>query len=392
MIKRTLQQGLLQALEEFPAVTLIGPRQVGKTTLSQQVAQQMTATVFDLENPRHRMVLEDPLASLEDLSDQLVIIDEAQRMGDLFPVLRVLIDQDRRPGRFLLLGSAAPNLRRQSAESLAGRLQTLQLYPLRLAEVDEQSQDKLWLRGGLPPAFLAESNHKAMTWRQAYLRDLVERDLRLLGFDLSPERMRRFILMLAHLHGQLWNASQLARSLGIGATTAGRYLDIIQQTLLVRRINPYYRNLGKRLTKSPKVYLADSGLLHALLGISDKLELFAHPVAGASWEGFVLQQIAAQLPDSWETSFWRTAAGAEIDLLLLKNGEPQIAVEIKLNSSKPKPRRGFYQACDDLQIEQRWVVYPGSEIFLLSQEVQILPLPEALRRLEEQTGTTANGI
>jgi uncharacterized protein len=340
-------------------------------------------SVFDMENPQHRLMLEDPMTVLSELSGELVVIDEAQRMEELFPVLRVLIDQDRRPGRFLLLGSASPDLRRQSAESLAGRNKTLVLHPLTIVEVGSANKNQLWIRGGFPLSFTAKDNVYSMEWRQSYLKDLVERDLRLLGFDLPPERMRRFILMLAHLHGQLWNASQLARSLGIGTTTAGRYLDVMQQTLLVKRLDPYYVNLGKRLTKSPKVYLADSGLLHALLNVESKLDLLAHPVAGASWEGFVLQQLDAVLPVNWEVSFWRTTAGAEIDLLILRNNEPFIAIECKVNATNPRPSRGYYQACDDLNIENRWVIYPGEKRLPLPYDTEVISLPDALARMND---------
>lgn len=321
------------------------------------------------------------MATFSELRDQLVIIDEAQRMPDLFPILRVLIDENRRAGRFLLLGSASPDLRRQSAESLAGRLQTLVLHPLNLRETSPENQDALWMRGGLPPSYLAENDSSSLEWRDAYLRDLVERDLRLLGFDLPPDRMRRFVLMLAHLHGQLWNASQLARSLGMGASTAERYLSAMQQTLLVRRLEPFHANLGKRLTKAPKIYLADSGLLHGLLGIRSKLKLLENPAAGTSWEGFVLQQIDASLPFGWDATFWRTAAGAEIDILLLDHGRPAIAIEAKLNATHPKPARGFYQACDDLAIERRWIVYPGSERIPLAGGAEVISLAECLTRL-----------
>jgi uncharacterized protein len=381
MINRDLLSAVKYALEHFPAVTMIGARQVGKTTLALQLSADIGGSVFDMENPQHRLMLEDPMTVLSELRGELVVIDEAQRMEELFPVLRVLIDQDRRPGRFLLLGSASPDLHRQSAESLAGRNKTLVLHPLTIAEVGSANKDKLWIRGGFPLSFTAGDNVYSMEWRQAYLKDLVERDLRLLGFDLPPERMRRFILMLAHLHGQLWNASQLARSLGIGTTTAGRYLDVMQQTLLVKRLSPYYVNLGKRLTKSPKVYLADSGLLHALLNVESKLDLLAHPVAGTSWEGFVLQQLDAVLPVNWEISFWRTAAGAEIDLLILRNNKPFIAIECKVNATNPRPSRGYYQACDDLNIENRWVIYPGEKRLPLPHDSEVIPLSDALVRM-----------
>jgi predicted AAA+ superfamily ATPase len=326
------------------------------------------------------------MGALGGLDDTLVIIDEAQRMPALFPVLRVLVDANRRPGRFFLLGSASPDVRRQSAESLAGRAQTLVLRPLALDEVGGQAQlGKLWMRGGFPEAFLAGSDPASMEWRDAYLRDLVDRDLRLLGFDLPPERMRRFMLLLAHLHGQLWNASELARALGIGANTAARYLDTICQTLLVRRLEPYYKNLGKRLVKAPKIYLADSGLAHALLGIPDKPALLGHPAQGASWEGFVLQHLDACLPAGWDVAFWRTSAGAEIDFLLLKNGRPEVAIEAKASETHPKPARGFHQGCEDLNIsmKRRWLVYPGGEPLALPQGAEILPLEECLNRIRQ---------
>ncbi len=381
MIPRHLEQKIHQALARFPAVTMVGARQTGKTTLARKIADHVGGVVFDLENPRHRLALEDPMATLGGQANRLVVIDEAQRMEDLFPALRVLIDEDRRPGRFLLLGSASPDLRRQAAESLAGRNQTVILHPLSLPETGPAHQDRLWLRGGFPPSFGAIDDATSLAWRTAYMADLVERDLRLLGFDLPPERMRRFLLMLAHLHGQVWNGSQLARSLGIGATTAGRYLDAMLQTLLVRRVMPFFTNLGKRLVKSPKVFLADSGLLHALLNLEARLDLQTHPVIGASWEGFVLQQVEAILPRGWETSFWRTSAGAEIDLLLLRQGQPFVAIECKANISHPRPAKGFFLACDDLSIKHRWIVYPGEETIALGQENEALPLAEALNRI-----------
>ncbi|AWI10718.1 hypothetical protein CKA38_14320 [Ereboglobus luteus] len=386
MLARKLEKNIRSALSRFPVVTLVGARQSGKTTLADKIAGDLALRVhfYDLEDPRHALAMEDPLSALGAFEDKLVIIDEAQRMPSLFPVLRVLVDANRRPGRFLLLGSASPDLRRQSAESLAGRVQTLVLRPLTLDEVGGQARlDTLWARGGFPEAFLSADDDTSMEWRNAYLRDLVERDLSLLGFDLPPERMRRFMLLLAHLHGQLWNASSLARTLGIGTNTASRYLDAMSQTLLVRRLEPYYRNLGKRLTKSPKIYLADSGLAHALLGIPDKTALLGHPSLGASWEGFVLQHLDASLPAGWDVAFWRTAAGAEIDFLLLKNGQPEVAIEAKANATHPKPARGFHQGCDDLKINRRWLVSPGNETLALPQGVEVLPLAECLARVRE---------
>ena len=379
-IPRSAQNSVLAALAQFPAVALVGPRQCGKTTLVRMLDPSPAPVFFDLEDPRDRLILEDPLRALQ--VGELVVIDEAQRMPELFPVLRVLIDRNRRPGQFLLLGSATPDLRRQSAESLAGRLLTLELTPFTAQEVvpNRFSLEVLWERGGFPLSLLAATSEQSVLWRQQYVRDITERDLRLLGFDLPPARMYRFLQMLAHNHGQLWNASQLARSLEVGATTAGRYLDVIQQTYLVRCLPPYLRNTGKRLTKSPKVYIRDSGILHSLLALQSREQVLGHPVAGYSWEGFAVEQFAAVLPLGWELAFWRTAAGAEIDLLLLHGNHPIIAAEMKMNTTNPRPGRGFYEGCKELAPREKWVIYPGDEPLALPNGVLALPLAEAVER------------
>ena len=379
-IPRSAQNSVLAALAQFPAVALVGPRQCGKTTLARMLDPSPAPVFFDLEDPRDRLILEDPLRALQ--VGELVVIDEAQRMPELFPVLRVLIDRNRRPGQFLLLGSATPDLRRQSAESLAGRLLTLELTPFTAQEVVPNlfSLEVLWERGGFPLSLLAATSEQSFLWRQQYVRDITERDLRLLGFDLPPARMYRFLQMLAHNHGQLWNASQLARSLEVGATTAGRYLDVIQQTYLVRCLPPYLRNTGKRLTKSPKVYIRDSGILHSLLALQSREQVLGHPVAGYSWEGFAVEQFAAVLPLGWELAFWRTAAGAEIDLLLLHGNHPIIAAEMKMNTTNPRPGRGFYEGCKELAPREKWVIYPGDEPLALPNGVLALPLAEAVER------------
>ena len=379
-IPRSAQNSVLAALAQFPAVALVGPRQCGKTTLVRMLDPSPAPVFFDLEDPRDRLILEDPLRALQ--VGELVVIDEAQRMPELFPVLRVLIDRNRRPGQFLLLGSATPDLRRQSAESLAGRLLTLELTPFTAQEVVPNlfSLEVLWERGGFPLSLLAATSEQSFLWRQQYVRDITERDLRLLGFDLPPARMYRFLQMLAHNHGQLWNASQLARSLEVGATTAGRYLDVIQQTYLVRCLPPYLRNTGKRLTKSPKVYIRDSGILHSLLALQSREQVLGHPVAGYSWEGFAVEQFAAVLPLGWELAFWRTAAGAEIDLLLLHGSHPIIAAEMKMNTTNPRPGRGFYEGCKELVPREKWVIYPGDEPLALPNGVLALPLAEAVER------------
>ncbi len=379
-----LTHTIRQALDESPVTALLGPRQCGKTTLARQFLTDRRVHFYDLEDPTDRFALEDPLFALERHQDELVIIDEAQRMPELFPVLRVLVDRNRKPGRFLLLGSATPHSRRQSAESLAGRIITLELTPFLAQEVvpEYTGLDTLWMRGGFPPSLQAGSDAVSLQWRINYLRDVVERDLGLLGFRLPPDGMWRFLQMLAHNHGQLWNKTQLAKSLDIGATTAGRYLDAIGQTMLVRRLLPFHKNLGKRLIKSPKVYIRDTGILHALLGIGNQDQLLGHPVRGSSWEGLVIEHLLSVLPLGWEPSFWRTSGGSEIDLLLTAGNEVKIAVEIKAGPA-PRPSRGFHQGCNDLQPREQWVVYPGDRVIPCGRHATVaLPLPEAIRRLE----------
>ncbi|MCK5545451.1 MAG: ATP-binding protein [Desulfobulbaceae bacterium] len=388
MITRQLYKTVEKSLQGSPVTAIIGPRQCGKTTLARQFIKEPRVHFFDLENPADHFALEDPVFALQQYHDELVIIDEAQRMPDLFPAIRVLVDQNRKPGRFLLLGSATPDLRRQSAESLAGRIVTLELTPFLKHEVasDTDSLDKLWVYGGFPPSYLADSDTSSLQWRIHYLRDVVERDLGLLGFNLPPERMWRFLQMLAHNHGQLWNKAQLARSLDIGATTAGRYLDAIQQTLLVRRLQPFHKNLGKRLIKSPKVYVRDTGLLHALLGLKNREQLLGHPVKGNSWEILVIEHLASCLPLGWELAFWRTSGGSEIDLLMISGGKVEIAVEIKVGLT-PRPGRGFYQGCKDLQPAEEWVIYPGERIIPLNKgKTIVLPIMEAISRLRRHEG------
>ena len=389
MIHRALLDLLIARLNQSPAVALHGARQTGKTTLATQVGRQLDAVYFDLEDPQHYDLFADPVSLINQHRHRLVIIDEAQRRPELFPLLRVAIDRDRRPGRFLLLGSASPDLSRQRAESLAGRVSIVDLPPLTLQEVTAAgiTRDALWLRGGFPKSLLAETDESSMQWRRDYLRDFFDRDLRLLGFDLAPERARRCFLMLTHVHGQLWNASQLSRSLDVSAHTANRYLDALCQTYLVRRLVPHFANIGKRLRKAPKVYLADTGLLHALLGIPNKDALLHHPAAGFSWEGFVVEQVAALLPFGWELSFWRTSGGSEIDILLLNAAQPAIAIEAKLGETNPRPRRGFHQACADLQIPNRWLVYPGHQSYELDGNYHLLPLSEMLERLRGIVGS-----
>lgn len=377
MIARRLLPQLDQALDEVPAVCLLGPRQVGKTTLALQVAESRHGLYVDLESEQDRARLTEPELYLGQRLDRLVVLDEVHRTPDLFPVLRGLIDRARRDGqgngRYLLLGSAALGLLRQSGESLAGRVRFLELTPFTVQEPTGRAPDTLWVRGGFPGSLLAASAEQSLRWRRDFLRTYLERDIPQFGPRLAAETLRRFWTMLAHRQGAPLNVAELARSIGMDARTATRYLDLLVDLLLVRRLAPWHANLGKRLVKAPRLYLRDTGLLHALLGITDLEALLGHPVAGASWEGFAIEALLAGAPDGIEVYYYRTSGGAEIDLLLVLPGGERWAVEIK-RSAVPRPERGFHAACLDLAPARRFVVYPGSERYPLTAEVEAVPL------------------
>lgn len=361
----------------FPAVALLGPRQVGKSTLARSIVK--AGDVFlDLERPADLARLRDAEAYLATVSDRLVVIDEAQRMPELFPVLRVLIDQDRRPGRFLLLGSAAPSLRRQAAESLAGRIEYLELAPFSLDEVGvtPENRQRLLLRGGFPESFLASSDQASLRWRRAFIRTFLEQDIPQLGIRVPAMQLHRFWSMLAHLHGQLWNASQVAASLGATPPTMRHWLDILSDTFMLRILPPWHTNQGKRLVKSPKIYLRDSGLLHALLGIDSLDALFGHPVAGAAWEGMVIEHLIGAARADEQAFFYRTAAGAEVDLVLA-SARHRRAFEIKFGLA-PKLGKGYHQALADLGIALGEVVYTGSERYRLADDAVATDLAGAI--------------
>jgi predicted AAA+ superfamily ATPase len=371
------QQAVVESrLAQFPAVALLGPRQVGKTTLAQAVAaKHPDAVLLDLERESDRAALEQPELLLPPLRDKLVVVDEVQRAPALFAALRPEIDAERRTGRFLLLGSASGELLRQSGESPAGRISYVELAPLLAAELpaDLQTLQTLWLRGGYPLSLLAANDAQSLQWRQDFLRTFLERDLPMLGPRVPAEAMRRFWTMLAHLQGQLFNASQLGQALGGAShTTATRYLDALVDTMMLRRLAPHLANVGKRLVKSPKVYVRDSGLLHALLGLGRVTDLQGHPVAGASWEGFVVEQVAAALPPGTQMGFYRTAAGAELDLVV-DLGQRKVGVEIKF-SAAPKPARGFWQSLQDLAVDEAYVVAPVARRYPLAPGVEVLPV------------------
>ncbi len=386
-IERSLYPKLLESLKTFPVVGLVGPRQVGKTSLARQLVADLSQTkdpsdpsavMLDLERPSDLAKLTEPELFLEPLANRLVVLDEVQLRPDLFPVLRALVDAQRTLGRFLILGSAAPALIQHSSETLAGRIEFLELAPLNLAEVAVKEASPnvaqtLWSRGGFPDSYLARSDAASMRWREAFVRSYLERDIPQLGIRISAATLRRFWLMLAHYHGQLWNASTLAGSLGVSAPSVRHYLDILESTFMVRVLQPYSANLGKRLVKSPKVYLRDSGLLHALLNLPDHDALLGHPVLGASWEGWVIEQILAQAPDGTRPYFYRTASGNELDLLLELPGGALCAVEIK-HSAAPKVGKGFNEALDALKLDTGFVIAQVDAPYPLSQRAQVLPL------------------
>lgn len=366
MFGRHLSPYLEAALADSPAVVLLGARQVGKTTLARQIGEgrEPHGVYLDLERPSDRQKLTDPEAYLSLQQNKLVILDEVQHMPELFPVLRSLIDEGRRAGlaagRFLLLGSASGELLRQSDESLAGRVAYLELSPLHCLEVDAEHQANLWVRGGFPASLLASSAPKSLAWRQNLISTYLERDLPSYGARLPAQTLRRLWTMLAHKQGDLLDVSQLAKGLLIDAKTVHRYLDMLSDLMLLRQILPWHSNVGKRLVKSPKVYVRDSGLLHALLGLTTLDDVLAHPVMGNSWEGFAIETLLTASAPLMQHGYYRTSNGAEIDLVIDIPGDGLWAIEIK-KSPSAKPRKGFYTACQDLQPTQRFLVHNGHD-------------------------------
>lgn len=385
MIPRWAEGRLRQALSEAPAVCLLGPRQSGKTTLALALAEEFRAVYLDLESPQDLAKLQDPEAYLGLHLGRLVILDELHRMPSLFPVLRAMIDRARRAGYpaglYLLLGSASLDLARGVSETLAGRVRFVELTPFFVLEEHGASIDQLWLRGGFPPSLLAPDDGQSFRWRQDLIRTYLERELRQYDVRLPAETLRRLWTMLAHLQGGLLNLAELARSTGLDGRTVSRYVDLFCDLFLLRRLPPWHAHVGKRLVKSPKLYVRDSGLVHALLGIRTMEELLGHPVAGPSWEGFVIENLAACAPEGTELYFYRTAAGAEIDLLLRLPGHRQPwAVEVKRGLA-PRIEKGFRLARADVQPERCFVVYGGSERFPLSEGIEAIPLVDLCTEL-----------
>jgi hypothetical protein len=384
MFTRHLLPLLTEELQHSPAVALLGPRQSGKTTLALEAAKSIPSLYLDLESERDRAKLAQAELYLSDHLDKLVILDEVHRAPHLFPVLRGLIDQARRAGRragqYLLLGSAALDLLQQSGETLAGRIAYLELGPLKLLETGATRHDALWLRGGFPESLSAPSDARSLRWRQNFIRTYLERDIPQFGPRIAADTLRRFWTMLAHHQGGLLNVTQLARNLGVDVKTAQSYIDLLCALLLVRRLPPWHANIGKRLVKSPKVYVRDSGLVHALLDIETKESLLSHMVLGASWEGFCIENLLSCAPASVQAYFYRTSGGAEIDLLLVWPGDEIWAIEIK-RSLAPKLERGFHAACADLSPVRKLVVYPGTESFPLGKDVVAMPLAALCEQL-----------
>ena len=383
MIARFITQSIQENLEYFPIVGIIGPRQVGKTTLAKSLQGQLQIQSLYLD-----MELDSDLRKLEDAEtyfnlhqDKCIIIDEIQHMPELFALLRAVVDQDRRPARFIILGSASPGLIRQSSETLAGRIAYSELMPFSLPEIHESiSLRTHWLKGGFPNAILAPKNTLTWTWLSNFIRTFLERDLRELGYDIPPKALRRLLSMLSHLNGQVLNMSHLARSIGMSASSISRYLDLLEGSFIIHRLPPYYANVGKRLVKSPKLYIRDTGILHSLLQIQDEEVLLGHIAYGASWEAYVVEQIKRVLSDSVELFFYRTHAGAETDLLLhLPNGR-KIAIEIKV-SNAPKVSKGFYQSIRDLQVDQSYIIIPEGDSYPKGEGLMVINISDFLERV-----------
>lgn len=384
MIQRRITSQVASLLGQSPAVVLSGPRQVGKTTLALEIAEQRPATYLDLESETDRARLTEPELYFADHADELLILDEIQRLPDLFEVLRGVIDRGRREGkangRFLLLGSASLELLAQSGESLAGRIAFAELAPFDLIEVGAERLDRLWVRGGFPDSFLASGEESSLRWRRDFIRTYLERDIPHLGPRIPAETLRRLWTMLAHNQGGLLNAANIARGLGVSGVTVGNYLDLMVDLLLVRRLQPRLANAGKRMVRSPKVYLRDSGLLHSLLGIADKESLLGHPVVGGSWEGLVIENLIGVVGQDVEPSFYRTSGGAEIDLVLSWADGREWAIEVK-RTLAPKLERGARSALADIKPERGFVVYPGSERYPLGGGVEAIGLAELCAEL-----------
>ena len=386
MITRNIKPILNELLDRNPAVVLIGPRQVGKTTLAREVADERYALYLDLERPSDLAKIADIEQYCAENANHLLILDEVHRAPGLFAPLRAIIDEHRRAGKrtglFLLLGSASIDLLQQSSETLAGRVAYCELHPINVTEVPVDALRRLWCRGGFPDSYLAQSDEASLDWRLSFIRTYLERDIPQLGPRIPAETLRRFWTMLAHNQGQTHNAAALARGLDVSGVTIARYLDLLADLLLIRRLPPWTSNVGRRLVKAPKVYVRDSGVCHALLGIETLDELFGHPVIGGSWEGYVTENIAGALPRRASCGYYRTSGGAEVDLIVNLGAGEIWAIEIKF-SSAPKVSKGFHSACEDLRPDRKFVVHAGNESFPLAKDIQAVTLPAIVQLLAQ---------
>lgn len=390
MIERLAKIEIEKLMSEFPAVGVLGPRQVGKTTLAFEIVDGTAPTpiYLDLESPSDQAKLTDPESYFEHHKGKLIILDEIQRVPELFPVLRGIIDKRRRSGykagQFLILGSSSLDLLKQSSETLAGRIAYKELSGITSLEINnlgEDRQDKLWLRGGFPDSFLATSDEGSLRWRQNFIATYLERDIPQLGPRIPAVTLRRLWTMLAHTQGSQINVAQLGANLDISAPTAKRYIELLEDLLLIRSLRPWFGNIGKRLVKAPKIYIRDSGLVHALLNLNSMDDVLAHPVTGASWEGFVIENLLNTLPAGVSPWFYRTSAGAEIDLVIEFNQKKKYAIEIK-RSLNPVLSKGFYMGCEDINATKKFLVYPGNERFYTKQETEVLSLRAMMKELQ----------
>jgi predicted AAA+ superfamily ATPase len=374
--RRELRNRIQTALRRARVTALVGPRQSGKTTLARTFVPPDSVSYFDLEDPTSSARLDEPMTALESLKG-IVVIDEIQRRPDLFPVLRVLADRLPLPAKFLILGSASPELGRRASESLAGRIENIPISGFGLSEIGAGTMARHWRRGGFPPSYLAKSDEASWSWRKSFVLTLLERDLPQYGIRIPAAALLRFWTMLAHYHGQIWNAAEAARSLDVDQTTARRYLDVLQGVFMIRALPPWFANVGKRQVKAPKVYFRDSGILHFLLGIRTDRDLLSHPKSGASWEGYAVEEVLKRVePD--ESFHWRTHNGAELDLLVIKNGR-RIGFECKrMDAPRLTPSMRF--ALADLDLDRLFVVYPGDKAYPLHDRIEVLPMARLAER------------
>ena len=371
MIKRPDYLELLQtATRRSPITALLGPRQTGKTTLAHMFAENKPATFFDLESIPDQRRLQNPELVLGNM-EGFVILDEIQLMPELFGTLRVLVDRPGQKARFIILGSASPEIIRNASETFAGRIECVDLNGFDLAEVGSSNWESLWIRGGFPRSYLAKNETDSLTWREGFIRTFLERDIPQLGIQIPATAMRRFWTMLAHYHAQTWNASELSRAMGLSDKTVRGYLDILTGAFMVRQLQPWYENISKRQVRAPKVYLRDSGLLHSLLDVQDRHTLFGHPKVGASWEGYVIEQVLQILRPS-EAYYWAVHNSAELDLLLFHKGK-RYGMEVKF-SEAPEITRSMQTALHDLDLSHLWVIYPGGDAYQVEKKISVLPL------------------